>query len=453
MKQVLSRRGFLTQLGAVAGVGVAGAVLSACAATPAAPQSATSEVEAAEAAAPAALECRGHVTLGYYTSTTPAIERMKAQEASFHEKAPDVDLEIIQMTSIYDKYATMMAAGNEPNVIWMGTGFWQFVGVGAFLDLNPLFDADMAIDLAEYYPKVLELFTWKDSLFALPYGFTSTVYAYNEDLLAKEGLTAPSDTWTHDDLIAMGQALTKDTDGDGRLDQFGTGNGGFWQCIWEFGADAMDEGYTKSTLDTEEAIAALQYMYDLTFGAYKIAPTPDTLQEIGGFPLFNTGKIGFWQLGRWGVPVLREGAVDINWNVAPAPGQKGSWISGESYAISARTPDKGAAWCLLKHLCDREAQETFYMTEASATPAIKAAAESDAYMDDGKPPVNDKAFVDTLDFAKYMPTHPITLEINNIVNPIVDQMNAGDITPAQAGAMMTEGVDTKLREYEGIWGA
>ena len=74
-------------------------------------------------------------------------------------------------------------------------------------------------------------------------------------------------------------------------------------------------------------------------------------------------------------------------------------------------------------------------------------------MNDGKAPANDKAFVDTLAFAKHMPTHPITLEINNTVTPILDQMNAGDITAAQAGTMMTEGVNTKLREYEGIWSA
>lgn len=451
MRQSLSRRGFLTQVGVLAGTGLAGGLLAACAATPVAQQSTSTEAEVTESTAPAALECKGHVTLGYYTSTTPAIERMKAQEASFHEKAPDVDLEIIQMTSIYDKYATMMAAGNEPNVIWMGTGFWQFVGVGAFLDLNPLFEADLAIDRGEYYSSVLELFTWKDSLYALPYGFTATVYAYNQDLLEAEGLTVPAADWTHDDLISYGQTLTKDVDGDSRLDQFGVGNPGFWNSIWEFGADALNEDYTKATMDTEEAIAALQYYYDLTYGTYQISPSADVLAEIGGYPLFNTGRIGFYPIGRFGVPVLREGAADMNWNVTVAPGQKGTWTSGESYAISARTPDKGAAWCLLKHLCDRDAQVTFYMPQASAVPSIQSVAESDAFFNDGAPPENDKAWIDSLAFAKHMPTHPITLEINNIVNPFLDQLNAGDITAAEAGTMMTEGIDAKLQEYEGIW--
>ena len=466
MSAVQSRRVFLRGIGLAA----AGGALAACGATPTAqviekevvvtqvvqvevtklvegtPQVVTQEVVATSTPAPMSIACVGHVTLGYYTSTTPAIERMKKQEAGFNEQFPDVDLEIIQMTNTTDKYATMLAAGNEPHVMWVGTEFWQFVGGGTYLQLDPLVDSDPDFRREEYYPQPLDYFTWRGGLYALPYGMDCDIYAYNLDLVEAAGLSAPSDTWTHDDYIAYGQAMTKDTDGDGRIDEFGVTDAGWYQYVWQEGGDVLTPECDRAILDTPEAIAGLQLTYDISAGKYKIAPTPDQTKESGPLPLFTTGKVGIRITYPAHMPVYRESAK-FRWDVVAAPNQKGTWFNPEGYNISARTPDKGAAWCLVKYLCSSESQRSFYAVEKSAIPAIRSIAESDVWLEGG--PANMGAFAAALEYERHWPKHPISMEAWTIVQVFIDQMMAGDITAEEAGKGMTDGLNAKLVEYQG----
>jgi len=458
MSTRLSRRDFLTKVGVLAGAGLAGSTLAACA--PAATPQVIKETVVVEkevmvtgAPEPLALECKGKVTLGAYVYTPTQVERVENIIKGLTDREPDVEVELIQIPSrLYDKYATMLAGGNEPNLIWMGLGFWRFVGIGAFLDLDPYFEADPDFVREDYYPQVLELFTWQGKLYALPYGFTTSVYAYNQNLFEEDGVPFPSETWTVDDYISVGQALTKDLDGDGRIDQWGVDNPNFTTCMWWLGGDMFSPDYSRVTMDTPEAVHGIQLAYDLSYGKYKVAPTPEVKDEIGFFQVFGSGRMAVAGIGRWGVPEYRKIIGDtFKWDVQVAPNQKGTWLSGESYAISARTENKGAAWCLLKQMCGRETQENVYMPDANATPSIKALAESEAYMNDGKPPENDKAFVESLKFARHTATHPIVMEVSKITNPIWDQVVAGDLTAEEAAKKMQEELTAKLQEYVGVW--
>ena len=51
--------------------------------------------------------------------------------------------------------------------------------------------------------------------------YYGTIMAYNEELLAKEGLSVPK---TYAEFLAAARKTTKDTNNDGILDQFGTGH-------------------------------------------------------------------------------------------------------------------------------------------------------------------------------------------------------------------------------------
>lgn len=446
MKMSLSRRRFLWQASVLAGAGLAGSALASCAATPQVVEKVVEkEVLVTAAPEPLALECRGRVTLGYYTSTTPAIERMKKQESGFKEQFPEIDLQVIQMTEVYDKFATMWAAGNEPNLTWMGTGFWRFVGGGAFLQLDPLVDADPDFNRDDYYHQALDYFTWRGGLYELPYGMDCDVYAYNLDLIEAAGLSAPSDTWTHDDYIAYGQAMTKDENDDGRMDIWGVTDAGWYQYVWQEGGDVFSPEVDRATMDTPEAIAGLQLTYDLTMGKYKISPTPDITQSTAPLPLFTTGKVGIRITYPAHMPVYRESAT-FRWDVVAAPNQKGTWFNPEGFAVSARTQDKGAAWCLLKYLCGPESQRSFYAVEKSAIPAIRSIAESSAWLEGG--PSNMKAFAEALEYEKHWVKHPVGMESWGIIEPYIDQMMAGDITAEEAGISITADLNAALAKYQ-----
>jgi ABC-type glycerol-3-phosphate transport system substrate-binding protein len=79
---------------------------------------------------------------------------------------------------------------------------------------------------AEGYPDIEEddiiPFVWSEfnpeGIHWFPYQPDTRIFFYREDLLAQEGLSVPT-TW--DELLAAAEKLTKDTDGDGKIDQYG----------------------------------------------------------------------------------------------------------------------------------------------------------------------------------------------------------------------------------------
>ena len=79
------------------------------------------------------------------------------------------------------------------------------------------------IAAADYYPQPMEAFTFDGELMCLPQNLSSLVVYYNRDLFDAAGLADPAMNWTWDDFLAAAQALTRDTDGDGAIDQFGAG--------------------------------------------------------------------------------------------------------------------------------------------------------------------------------------------------------------------------------------
>jgi multiple sugar transport system substrate-binding protein len=79
---------------------------------------------------------------------------------------------------------------------------------------------------AEGYPDIEEddiiPFVWQEfnpkGIYWFPYQPDTRIFFYREDLLQEEGLSVPT-TW--DELLVAAEKLTKDTDSDGKIDQYG----------------------------------------------------------------------------------------------------------------------------------------------------------------------------------------------------------------------------------------
>jgi len=151
----------------------------------------------------------GKVNLLYFTSTEPAIDRGKKQEAGFKEKYPDVQLTVEnQPTDFTNKITTLLAAGTPPNVTWIGGAFWDFVGKGVWVDLDPIIAKDRSFNLKDYYPQALEAFRWPDKLRALPYGVNTHTMSFNKRLLQKEGIPLPTKDWKVEQFTDIARRVT-----------------------------------------------------------------------------------------------------------------------------------------------------------------------------------------------------------------------------------------------------
>ena len=395
----------------------------------------------------------GKVNLLYFTSTEPAIDRGKKQEAGFKEKYPDVQLTVEnQPTDFTNKITTLLAAGTPPNVTWIGGAFWDFVGKGVWVDLDPIIAKDRSFNLKDYYPQALEAFRWPDKLRALPYGVNTHTMSFNKRLLQKEGIPLPSKDWKVEQFTDIARRVTKDTDADGNVDQAGLAN---WPSIHVapplFGGGYWDKGFTKSILDTPDSIAGLEWLYDIQFGGRKIYPTPQMLQGTNVNNLMGNGKLAFFSTGRFGVPVLR-GFSDLDWDMVVYPtgpkGNKSTFLSGEGYAMTSETKDRDAAWKLMDYLCGRESQENFYLKEGNVIPAIKAVSESRAFHEApaGK---NHQAHLDSIAFGAPYATHPVnTRLVTEIITPMWKDVTDGKIQPKEFATQAARRMNDLIKEFK-----
>ena len=221
------------------------------------------------------------------------------------------------------------------------------------------------------------LVTWKGErwLVADQIGNHLTL-VYNKKLV-------PSPPQTLDELIAMGQSLTRDRNGDGKMDEYGlTWNYRepffFIPFLTAFGGWVMDEN-GRPSLDNERTVQAIQFVLDLR-DKYQIIPKEGDY-EIADmlFKEQRTAMIinGPWSWGGYHIPETSM--------VAPLPrnAANGLWcepmISAKGYSVNATTtPEKlPIIRELIDYLTSAPVQEEM-ATKLATTPTDKSVLASPA---------------------------------------------------------------------------
>src|SRR5258707_9532423 len=117
-----------------------------------------------------------------------------------------------------ERMLTSIAAGHPPDVFLLDhTDVPAFADHGAVIDLAPYL-ARLGIDPARYDSTVLGIFRRGAAVYALPKGYTPMVIVYNKELFDRAALPYPTSDWTWDEFRRVARVLTRDTDGDRRVD-------------------------------------------------------------------------------------------------------------------------------------------------------------------------------------------------------------------------------------------
>ena len=85
----------------------------------------------------------------------------------------------------------------------------------------------------------------------------------NKTLLNKEGFAVPENDWTWDNLTRICERVTKDTDGDGKIDQFGTYNYDWTEALYSNGGQLFDEDGKKCYLNSKNVVEAVKFVESL----------------------------------------------------------------------------------------------------------------------------------------------------------------------------------------------
>jgi multiple sugar transport system substrate-binding protein len=418
----------------------------------------TKVVEKVVTATPAPKET---VTLSYATWMWPA--RQKVVEESmrrFESLFPEVKVELqgYPSSEYHDKIVTLVAGGAAPDTFhsWVDMTI-LFIESGLALDLQPYIERDGYDE--DNLADCIDMARYEGHLYGFPRdggAFGDVSVYYNIDLFNKAGIPLPESDpqdpdkgWTWDDLLQMAKALTRDTNGDGKIDQWGVRHMGplFEICLhtWSNGGEIFNEDNTKCLMDMPETIEAIQWYADLTV-KHRVSPLPDEIEGLGD--VFMSGQNAIYYAAVMYANQLLDAGVEFDFAVAQLPrGKAGAINVADTHPImiATSTLNPDACWEWLKYTVSDENQRFQSLWAVAFPPQTKSIARSEDFTKYDGPPHDMSSFVygETRMFPKTKHWRQAQREI---IMPDLDPVFLGDATAAEVIPGIVEKVDKLLAE-------
>jgi multiple sugar transport system substrate-binding protein len=272
----------------------------------------------------------------------------------------------------WDNYWTLLEAGASggqmPDVFWMHSNTAQmYMENDLLLKLDDYIAADDAIDLANYYDGIVNLYSSNGSQYALPKDHDTIALLYNKAIFEKYGVDTPTDDWTWEDVQAAAAAITEAGAADGVYGYaINTSNNqdGWYNIIYDYGAQVITDDHKGTTIGSDEGKAAMEQMRKIL----EVAAPQTTVAETGTDSLFLSGLTAMITQGSWMINNFYKGEhsadyawamlpyADVNGNGVCDEGERYSAYNGLGWAASYNTADPQAAYDLISWFCNEENQ-------------------------------------------------------------------------------------------------
>jgi len=423
------------------------ATTQAPAATTEAPAASTTEAATtAPAAEPVTIKVVSFLT---YDENKEGAEA--AVVAAFEAAHPEikVDFQLLPYADYFTSLKTWVAGGTAPDVASLDLAMLQeMAAAGSIVDLNPLVTSTN-YDLSAYYQSTLDMFSNNGGQYGLPASYSNVVLYYNKNLFDAAGLPYPDDKMDWATFIDNAKKLTKDTNGDGTIEQWGTARL-WWPYYMLFvGATPFNADATQCTLTDPKAIEGFQAMVDLTL-TDKVAPSSQDLAAQDDWHMFEGGRLAMYPIGPWSISEFNDVIKDFDWDATTLPsgptGEKVTFLFGNAYSILSSSKQQEAAFTFLQFVTGAEGDQIRQDAGFEIAP-IKSVAEG-SFLSSmaGKKPANANVFLTSAEFAKSVPTHAHWSEIADIISGQLDSALLGDITVPVAMQNACDAINPILAE-------
>ncbi|CAN5756958.1 sugar ABC transporter substrate-binding protein [soil metagenome] len=359
--------------------------------------------------------------------------------SEFEATQPDIDVEAQYTADSGDfqtKVATSFAAGAPPDVFLINyRRFGQFAARGALEPLQSYFDASETLNEADFYQAPMDAFRYRgEELVCIPQNVSSLVVYVNVDLFEEYGVPVPYEGWTLDEFVDAAVAMTHDFNGDGVNEVHGLALDPslirYAPFIWVNGGEIVDDvdNPTTLTLDTAEALEAIEWFVSLGQTGYRVTPSEaETLAEDDQSRFIN-GRAAMFMQSRRAVPTLRE--IDgFRWDVVPLPvgKQEANILHSDAFCMSAQAENKEAAWEFIEFAVG-EAGQTILAETGRTVPSMISVAESDVFLKGTNvgsqievgglavAPANSQVFLDNIETMRRVPSISTWPEIEEAFN-------------------------------------
>ncbi len=283
-----------------------------------------------------------------YTIMDKAIERFESSNPNikvhYYSGIPKED---------YSEWlAGKMLVGEMPDVFMvLEDDFNKLASIGELKELSGLMERDGSFEKEAFYQTVLDTGAYYGNQYALPYEAVPRLMFVNKTLLEKEGITVPDNDWTWDDMYEISTKVTKDTDLDGTIDQYGLYNYHWTEAVYANGAALFDKDGRQSYFTDDRVEEAVKYAMKIE-GVNK----GNKITQVD----FDNGNVAFMPLPfseyrtYKTYPYRIKKYTNFQWDCITLPaGSKGnntSEINTLLLGISANTKHEEAAWAFLKTL-------------------------------------------------------------------------------------------------------
>ena len=275
----------------------------------------------------------------------------------------------------WDNYWTLLEAGASggqmPDVFWMHSNTAQmYMENDLLLNLDDYIAKDDAIDLANYYEGVVELYNRDDngSQYALPKDHDTIALLYNKAIFDKYGVEYPTDDWTWEDVRDAAAKITEAGKADGVYGYaINTSNNqdGWYNIIYDYGGQVITDDHKGTTIGSDEAKAGMEMLRQIL----EVAAPQTVVAETGTDSLFNSGLAAMITQGSWMINTFYKAEhhddyawamlpyADVNGNGQCDKGERYSAYNGLGWAAAANTANPDAAYSLISYFCSEKAQK------------------------------------------------------------------------------------------------
>lgn len=374
----------------------------------------------------------GVIELVWVTDENPVRQE---QVDLFNRLNPDLHLSIDPVNTDQQKVIVQSIGGVGPDIFssWGNQSLQAYVKAGIAYDATEYLNQEHISAQDLMWPVGLDSCVYEGRTYGFGCNVAANAIWYNKDLFDKAGVPYPKPGLTWDQLIEISKKLTA-RDKDGKPIQFGL----FWDydrwrdLVLDFGGRQFTPDGTQCTLDSPEAIAAVQLSHDLMY-KYRIAPTPveqAALATSGGWQsgaaqinYLIAGRVAMASGGRWWLNLIRK-TKKMRLGVIEMPYTKVKCVTGGSRVaiVNKNGPHLKESLRFLKFLASREYNELLN-DQADALAPVKKYCYTDRYLHNPQYPEEDYNEVWRACLERAVPEEHTDFLIGSEFAPINDQFD------------------------------
>jgi len=288
------------------------------------------------------------------STTGPTDDNIDIAEKIFMERYPNATIEYVvsPWDETRDKQLILVSMGDIPDIAKTGGWAQEFYGEGMFEDLSSEVKGWDIFD--KFTDGQKERMMYGDDICALNYNTNTILLLYNKDILSSLDVEVPK---SFKDLEKIGQLIVENKLKSASGGQVFATNVtthpweiGAW--IWSNDGVFMDEGLTKTLINTPESIAAHAYAQDFVKNEW--APKPDGTMD----QMWLNGQLATYLTGEWTLPATFDAGINVGVTTVPvgASGKSITSTGGCDWAVFKDAENKEKAYEFLEIMYSEEFQ-------------------------------------------------------------------------------------------------